>query len=150
MVWHLSQLQLQDFLDDELQAEERGLAQSHVESCPDCQAALTSLRTLVEDLKSLPTQARIGYPRWCRPSRIPGAHCFARLRLQPWRRWSYLGWDSSLECVQRRSPASRLRISPDREARAFLKRSSTRARNISGRSELEETRVAGPRRRTRP
>ncbi len=71
MIWHLSEAQLQDFLDEELEGEEHGLAQAHVGSCVECQTALRSMSSMVRELKSLPTQAQKGYPRWAPPESHP-------------------------------------------------------------------------------
>lgn len=57
MTEHPSDSQLYDFVDGELTGEELAVIQSHVQACRQCQSKLTTTKSLLEVLRSLPTEA---------------------------------------------------------------------------------------------
>jgi len=58
MTSHPSESQLQDLLDDELTGELAHSVRLHVEGCDECRMKLASTRALLDELKSLSTEAQ--------------------------------------------------------------------------------------------
>ncbi|HET9438983.1 MAG TPA: zf-HC2 domain-containing protein [Longimicrobiales bacterium] len=51
---HLTEIQINDFADGSLTADELRLAQQHVQACSECRAEVDALRALVLNVNSLP------------------------------------------------------------------------------------------------
>lgn len=51
---HLTETQLNEYLDGELAGDEQNAAEAHLVACPDCRAALGELRALAAAVESLP------------------------------------------------------------------------------------------------
>lgn len=72
---HVTDEQLNEYLDNETRPEERALIDSHLSACQECAARVTALQTLFAEIESLP-ELELSRPLaapFTRPTSLPGA-----------------------------------------------------------------------------
>lgn len=80
---HVTDVQLNEYLDNETTSDERARIESHVSACEECAARVTALQTLFAEIESLP-ELELSTPLaapFTRPSSLPGSQLPRWLKL---------------------------------------------------------------------